>query len=161
VNAIEKYCPGCEIVETIGFLGGEIGPDLQSKAEQALLKHPEATAVSGPYEDPVVNAILPAIQNAGRSGQVSAFPGESSVNATELLEEGKIQAIVGQDNSWEGFMSFDAVARVLANQDPAENEASGMGLQLVDAENNAPESGQIWKIKGIDYRKAFESAWLK
>ena len=108
---LEKLCPECEILETTDFVGTEIGPPLQQKAEQALLRHPDATAVMGNYEDPIINSVAPAIQNAGRTGTTVVVGGEPGVSSMELIHEGKLAAAAGIENFWEGYAAFDAAAR--------------------------------------------------
>ena len=48
---------------------------------------------------------------------------------------------------------------MLADRNPNENEANGLGLQLIDEEHHLPEEGQVWRIEGLDYKSAFAKAW--
>lgn len=49
-ETLKKYCPDCEIVDTVKFTGADLGPGLQDKVAQALVQHPDANAVYGIYD---------------------------------------------------------------------------------------------------------------
>lgn len=157
-SGLEEYCPGCEIVEEIKFTGAELGPKLQSKAEQALLRTPEATVVNGNYDDPINTAIYPAMQNAGKAGEVALVGGEGQVPNIELVYDGIQSAGSGLGLQWEGYAAMDAIIRVLADQDLAGNTKNGLGVQLYDKDNNLPPRGQAY-APDIDYKAAFYKAW--
>lgn len=158
-SGVEKYCPGCEILEEIKFTGAELGAKLQAKAEQALLRAPDATVVNGNYDDPVNTAISPAMKNAGKAGQVALIGGEGQIPNIELVYEGIQSAGSGIGLYWEGYAAMDAIIRVLAGEDPAGDEKNGLGVQLYDKENNLPPKGQGYEAPDIDYKAAFYKAW--
>lgn len=158
-KGIEEHCPKCEIIEEIAFTGTELGTKLQEKAEQVLLREPDATTISGSYDDPVTTAFNPALKNAGKTGQVSVIGGEGSVPNIDLVYEGGEAAGAGIDNYWEGYAAMDAIIRALAGEDPTLGAKNGLGVQLFDKEHNLPPKGQAWSVPDINYKAAFDKAW--
>lgn len=158
-KGIDEYCPECEIVEEIQFTGAELGSKLQAKTEQAVLRAPDVTTISGSYDDPVNTAIAPALKNAGKSEQIAVIGGEGSVPNIDLVYEGSQAAGAGLDNFWEGDAAMDALIRVLAGEDPALGEQNGLGVQLYDKEHNLPPKGEAFSVPDIDYKAAFYKAW--
>lgn len=155
-EVIEKYCPECEIVEEIEFVGGEIGPTLQEKVEQALLRNPDADVVYGNYDDVVVGSVEPAIRNAGREGDVALIGAEGQVPNIELVYEGKQAAGSGVSNTFEGYAGLDATIRILAGEQPLGN--TGEGTQLYDKDHNLPAKGEHFETT-VDYKSVYRKAW--
>ncbi|MFT4030319.1 MAG: hypothetical protein QM675_10635, partial [Protaetiibacter sp.] len=83
----------------------------------------------------------------GRSGDESAL---------ELIKAGNsgFDATVGYASEWGAWGSIDTAIRVLAGQDPA---YIGEEIQLVDADNNMPDSGDY--VGSVDFKAAFTASW--
>jgi ribose transport system substrate-binding protein len=148
-------CSGCEIVGTVEFLATDFGPKLQEKAEQALLKQPDANAVAVPYDGVMTAGVAPAIKSSGRSDQLFVIAGVGLEANIELIRSGGGQdAGYGVSVRWEGYAAMDAVNRLLNGEEPAN---SGNGIGMFDAENGLPDSGQ-WEPP-IDFAAGYEKAW--
>ncbi|MEZ5078827.1 MAG: sugar ABC transporter substrate-binding protein [Solirubrobacterales bacterium] len=155
-EVINDYCPGCEIVEEIDFVGTEIGPTLQDKVEQALLRHPEVDAVYGNYDDVVVGSVAPAIRNSGRSSEISLIGCEGQAPNIEMVYNGEMAAGNGISNTWEGFSGLDATIRILAGEEPIGN--TGNGAQLYDIDHNLPPKGDFFEPT-VEYKSVYRKAW--
>lgn len=157
-KTVADYCPSCEVVEKIEFTGDELGPDLQSKTEQALLRNPDVDVIYGNYDDPVNGSIAPAVRNVGRASEISVIGCEGQVPNVELMWEGAQAAGSGIEPEWEGYSGLDAAVRVLAGEDPTAN--SGNGTQLFDPDHNMPPKGESFTPNPpVDYKAAYEKAW--
>jgi ribose transport system substrate-binding protein len=155
-EVIDKYCPECEVVQEIKFVGTEIGPTLQNKVEQELLRHPEVDVVYGNYDDVVVGSVEPAIRNAGREDEISLIGCEGQKPNIELMYEGKEAAGAGVSNTFEGYAGLDATIRILAGKKPLGN--TGEGTQLYDRQNNLPVKGEHYET-AVDFKSAYRKAW--
>lgn len=151
-------CETCEIVETIEFLGTDLGPALQERVQQALIENPDANAIRVPYDAIMTSGVAQAIVASGRSDDLQVIAGEGQGPNVDLVRSGRGQdAGIGTDITWTGYHAMDTVNRVLAGEEPV---PSGIGLQVYDAEHNLPESGG-WEPP-IDpvpvYRSAYGAA---
>lgn len=155
-EVLDKYCPGCEVVEEIEFVGTEIGPKLQDKVEQALLRNPDVDVAYGNYDDVVVGSVAPAIRNVGRQGDIALIGAEGQKPNIEMIYEGKEAAGAGISNSFEGYSALDATIRILAGQKPL--GYTGDGVQVYDASHNLPEKGDYYEPK-LDYKGIYRKAW--
>lgn len=157
-KTVADYCPGCEVVEKIEFTGDELGPDLQSKTEQALLRNPDVDVIYGNYDDPVNGSIAPAVRNVGRTDEIAVIGCEGQVPNVELMWEGAQAAGSGIEPEWEGYAGLDATVRTLAGQDPTAD--SGNGTQLFDPQHNMPPKGEAFSPEPpVDYKADYEKAW--
>jgi ribose transport system substrate-binding protein len=154
-----KKCSGCEIVETIDFVGTDLGPPLQQKIEQALVRHPDADSFIAAY-DGVLTAGggANALKASGRLDKLHVAGGEGDAPNIELIRADNGQdACSGIPTGWEGYAAVDALVRLFADQDPSETE-SGIGLQVCDAEHNLPPEGEAYQPP-IDYVAAYQKSW--
>jgi ribose transport system substrate-binding protein len=149
-------CSTCEIVDTVEFVGGELGPPLQSKLEQALVKNPDANAIDPPYDAVTTSGLSQAVASSGRGDELAIVSGADGVSASfDLVRSGAVDAGVGLSPEWEGFALIDGLNRVFNGQEVI---SSGNGLQLYDAETNLPPPGEPFDT-GIDYKAAYEKSW--
>ena len=149
-------CSTCEIVDTVEFVGGDLGPPLQSKLEQALVKYPDANAIDPPYDAVTTTGLSQAVASSGRGDELAIVSGADGVSASfDVVREGAIDAGVGLSPEWEGFALIDGLNRVFNGEDVV---SSGNGLQLYDAETNLPPPGEPFDT-GIDYEAAYEKSW--
>lgn len=148
-------CSTCEIVEKIDVAVADFGPGLQQKAEQALLKHPEANAVAINYDDLVTLGLSAAIQSSGRKNDLLAIAGTGYEATLDMIRQGNgLAAGWVQNHEWDHYAGVDTVLRALAGQTP---EVSGIPTILYDKNHNLPKSGAF--IPATDFRSVFEQAW--
>jgi ribose transport system substrate-binding protein len=153
-DEVMKLCTTCEVVDRVTFTGSQIGPTLQQKTQQALLQHPEATAVYGNYDTGVTGGIAAAVRASGR--ELMLIGGEGFPANMELVREGVQSAGTGYDAAWEGWAGVDDFVRIFAHQKP--RVSSGLGVTLYDREHNLPPSGQGFETK-VPYQQAYLKAW--
>lgn len=156
-QALTEGCATCEILERVNFTGNDLGPELQQKVEEALLKHPDANVVYGNYDQPIVSGIDAAVRSQSRD--VLVIGGEGYPANIELVREGRQSMGVGYVLGWEGYNAVDAFVRLFAGQQPSKE--TGFGVQLFDADHNmpSPEEAKDGFQVPIDWRSAYEQAW--
>lgn len=149
-----KKCTTCEVID-VKFAATDLGPKLQEKAQQALLKYPNATYVHAPYDSTVTAGIGPAVVASGRAGEIEVMGGEGFAPNIELIREGEQQnAANGFLEDWTGFAGVDTLNRLYAG---AKQVPQGIGWQLIDADHNLPASGPY--TGGIDFARDYERIW--
>jgi ribose transport system substrate-binding protein len=153
VEAIEK-CEECS-VETYAFRQADLGPQLRSKTEQALLKNPKANVMILPLDSMVTAGVAAAITGANRRDMLVVGAEGEEANI-DMIREGKVgmNAGVGIPTRYEGFAGIDAMLRLFAGEEPV---PSGMGLQVFDKDNNLPDSGTYQAP--VDFESAYKKAW--
>jgi ribose transport system substrate-binding protein len=149
-------CEGCSIATEVPYDSSKLtpnGPWIQA-FRTSLVQHPEATAVYFPFD--IMMAALGGAQAAQESGRdLVTFGGQASSDGLELLRQGKITALSSaRDPGWSGWAVMDTINRALQGQ-PSVPE--GIGFQVVDKDNNLPESGPY--VPPIDYQAAYLKAW--
>jgi len=148
-------CSTCEILETVQVGVADFGPSLQQKAEQALLKNPDANAVQINYDDLLSLGVTAAIDGSGRAGDLLVIAGTGYESALDLIRDGgSLDAGWVQNHPWDHYALVDTVLRVLGGQEAA---VSGIPVILYDAEHNMPETGEF--IPTTDFVATFEKAW--
>jgi ribose transport system substrate-binding protein len=149
-----KMCSTCAIVEKVTLTGADFGPKLQQKAEQAMLKHPDAKAIwpSG------TESLLPAgVAAAIRSSQAKpvAVGWECDQGMQTNLKTGVLGACLNYVPGWEGYAAVDALVRIFAGKRPTTK--TGIGIRLVDQQHNL--KGFDSYQAPIDFASVYEKAW--
>lgn len=153
-------CTTCETVEVIEFTSADMGPKLQQKAEQALVSHPDATAVAVTYDEIITAGVGSAILASGRNDELDVVAGGGFESNAALVRENR-----GQDAGfstatsvlpWEAWALVDTMNRTLAGE-PAEN--SGIGIAFFDREHNLGTSGPTPSPTPIDFAASYKKAW--
>jgi ribose transport system substrate-binding protein len=152
-EVLEK-CPDCKILDAVKFAGTEFGPPLQQKAQQAILKNPQANAIHANYDTPVTGGIAAAVRESGRKFLLTG--GEGFPANVKLVRQGLQNSGLGYDAGWEGWAGVDDLIRIFAGEKP--RPSNGIGVIVWDEEHNLPPSGSSFKIED-DYRAAFRKAW--
>jgi ribose transport system substrate-binding protein len=158
-QALEEFCPGCEIVDTIDFVGTDLGPTLQQKVAQALVQHPEANAVYGIYDAPTTD-VATAVVGSGRKADIFVMGGEGTAPVASLIRENRgVNAGVGYSVTWVSWAALDALNRLFRGEQPSVGGfPSGMGAQLYDQNHHLPPNGQ--RFQGpVDFQSAYLKAW--
>jgi ribose transport system substrate-binding protein len=159
---LEK-CSGCEVVDQVNFVLKEIGPALQQKVEQALLKNPEANAVAVPVADSVMTSgVAQTLKASGRLETLLITGGEGQAPNIELIRNKEGQDVANcQSNRWDVYSVMDAANRIFNGEEPVIN--TGNGFQLVDREHNMPPKGSaclpMKNGKPIEFEALYEEAW--
>jgi ribose transport system substrate-binding protein len=154
-----KKCPTCKIVETVKFVGPDLGPPLQQKIEQALIRNPDVDAFIAAY-DGVLTAGggANALKASGRLSDMNVMGGEGDASIIKLIRANDgADACIGIPTEWEGYASVDALIRLFAGDDPGKTN-SGIGIQVCDADHNLPPEGEAY-APPVDYVAAYEKAW--
>ncbi|GGH33441.1 sugar ABC transporter substrate-binding protein [Microbacterium album] len=128
------------------------------KVTSALLSNPEINAVTMSTDSYLVTGLAAAIDQAGFGDQAVVVGAFGSEAAIDMIREGQpgITATVGIAQNWEAWGSIDTAIRVLNGEEPA---FIGQSLQVVDADNNLPDSGPY--NGSIDWQSKFLEAWGK
>jgi ribose transport system substrate-binding protein len=153
---ISEACGECSIEKTINFVASEFGAPLQEKVEQALLQAPDANAVFGNYDDTIVDAAGPAVRAAGRSESMYLTGSSGDPSMLELIRNGEANMSIGVSEVWNGWAAMDRFSRLFGGDEKVPN--TGIGIEIIDQENNLPESGNDW-VPNIDFKSAYEKAW--
>lgn len=154
-----KKCSTCELVETVDFVGPDLGPPLQQKIEQALIRHADANGFISAY-DGVLTAGggANALKSSGRLNQINIMGGEGDTPNIELIRsKGGDDACIGIPTAWEGYAAIDALIRLFAGEDPSKT-SSGIGIQVCDREHNLPPEGQPYEPP-IDFVAEYKKSW--
>lgn len=145
-------CDSCENVEET-FTVAEAGSSLQEKAQQALLKNPNANYVRVDSDGTLINGVYSAIEASHRDLGIMAS--EGSIETMNLAREGKAIAGIGIPVEWFGYAAVDILNREFHGEGPA--PAEGPGLQVWDTDHNVPPSGPY--VPPINFEASFEKAW--
>jgi ribose transport system substrate-binding protein len=149
-------CKTCEIVKTVDFTLADLGPQLQQKAQGALLQHPEANAVHVPYDSAMHFGIAAAIAGSGRNDQIEVIAGEGFPSNIQLIRDNKGQdAANAFPSKWTGYAAVDSLNSLFHGEKPQE---SGIGWRLIDREHNLPPAGQGYEPP-VDFKAAYKRAW--
>lgn len=152
---LESSCPGCEIVETVEFTVLDLGPALEQKAQQALVRHPEANAVYVTTDGTLAAGVTPALKASGRASDVLVVAAEGQSSTMAEVRAGSFRAVgVGGPHAWEGYQMIDNLVRLFAGEEPV---SSGIGLQVWDNEHNVPAEGGY--EPPVDFKAAYRKAW--
>ncbi|ADB52421.1 sugar ABC transporter substrate-binding protein [Conexibacter woesei] len=156
---LRRYCPDCEVVDTVEFTGAEIGAPLQQKIEQSLTRHPEANAIISPY-DSVTKITAAAVRASGRTGQIYSVGSEGDAEVMDAVRDGGkgVDAGVGLAPDWELHGMLDAMNRLLGGEREGDGFPTGNGTQIIDREHNLPEPGERY-APPLDFRRAYYDAW--
>lgn len=148
-----------EVIQVIDISDPELADgSYVQKVTSALLANPDLNAVAMPTDALLVNGLAAGIDQAGLVDSVVTIGAFGSAAALDMIRQGQpgITATVGQAQIWEAWGSIDTAIRVLNGQQPA---FIGQSLQVVDAENNLPDSGPY--DGSVDWKSKFLTAWGK
>jgi ribose transport system substrate-binding protein len=150
-----KTCPGCTVVDTVTFTGADIGPALQQKVAQAIVRNPQADVVMAPYDGVMTAGVAAAVRASGRADKLLVVAGGGTSAALDLVR-GKKGETAGYCTSlpWEGYAGVDILNRLFQGKPVA---SSGIGMQVFDVDNNLPPTGG-WE-PAIDFRAVYKQSW--
>jgi len=156
-KTLSDECPDCKHV-AVEFTAPEIGPALQQKVEQALLKNPDTVAMLVPYDDLLVAGVSSAIVSSGRAKQIKVVSVGGTTAALDLMRQDRgLNADLVFDPSWEAYAAADWMNRLLAGETPTDETApTGIGHQLVE-QADVPEKGKV--VTPVDYVAVYKKSW--
>ena len=68
-----------------------------------------------------------------------------------------MQMCAGQSVEWETYSAYDALIRLMLDQDPNEVD-TGNGVQVCDKEHNLPPEGEPY-IPPVDFVASYHEMW--
>ncbi|XBB67832.1 substrate-binding domain-containing protein [Nocardioides sp. WV_118_6] len=150
-----KTCDTCEVVQTVQSSAAVLGPELQTKVEQTLLRNPDANAMAFSYDDLMTGGGAAAIRGSGRSEQLEVIAGTGFPANNELIRKDQGQdAGFGIDYVYETWSAADLVNRFLAGE---EGVPSGVGVQVYDRDNGLPQKTYTAPIEG--FQEQYTKIW--
>lgn len=155
---LAKY-PESEIVASLQLSNADVGSGaLAQKFSTALLQNPTVNGVAVPIDGWFLAGLAQAVEASGRSAEIFTIGGLGSVPNYGLIRDGVGEdATVAFSGQWDGWGGVDAALRLLQDQPIV---ATGIGLQVVDADNGLPAAGEDFAYDPIvDFRSAYLTAW--
>ncbi|WP_327147247.1 substrate-binding domain-containing protein [Nocardia sp. NBC_01329] len=150
---IEK-CGGCTIVDTVSIVPPDV-PNIRQRFETALARHPEASVVAVDVDYFFVAGIQQALVTAGRPGLL-VLGSECQRNDLDYIRSGQGEELcVGVSSGYRSYASIDSLNRVFNG---AAAVPAGVGMQIVDADNNLPAPGSEY-VGTIDFSSHYQQAW--
>ncbi|MCW2952984.1 MAG: monosaccharide transporter substrate-binding protein family [Conexibacter sp.] len=150
-----KTCAGCKIVDSVTFDGTELGPRLQEKTQQAILKNPDANVLMVPYDGAMTSGPAAAVMASGRRARLNVVAGGGLAPNMDLVrKDAGENAGYSTSLAWEGWAGMDALNRLFEGQRP---QPSGIGMMVFDIDHNMPASG-AW-VAPVDFAAAYTKAW--
>lgn len=158
-EAYEKFCGECELsVKDVSVADWQsrLGPTARS----ALLNDPNVDYLLPMYDGMMLN-VVPAVQQAGKIGEVNM----GSLNATpavmEFLVNEEIQMDIGESNPWLAWAAADQAMRAIVGVPPVENE--NVPLRVFTNDNFPSEVGSAsdpstW-YGTVDFRAEYKKLW--
>lgn len=156
-----KKCATCEVTSavTLTNLDSASGA-LGQKFSSALLGAPTANAVAVPLDPWFLVGLSQAIQSSGRADGLAVIGAFGQEANTDLVRGGQAQdATAAFDQVWEGWSGVDTALRVLAKQPVL---PAGIGIQVVDADNNLPAAGSTFTyVPEVDFKSLYGAVWTQ
>ena len=157
---LASACPTCKIVGTVDVGNADVGSgQLPQKFSTALLQHPDANAVNVPLDGWFFAGLGQAITASGQTDQLAVIGNFAEPGNLDFIRKG-----AGQDASvafaapWVGWSGVDALIRLSNGGKP---EPAGVGLQVVDKDNNMPAGPEFAYNPQSDFAAAYTKAWGK
>lgn len=153
-KSLMTKCEGCE-VSSVSWSFGDLGPKLQQKVQQSMLKAPDADYVYGQVDDAITGGIAAGVQTSGRKVKIIGFDCQPGV--MKLMKQGKVAVCFDDSARWTAYSAADGLVRSLAGEKPTSE--TGRGLRVVTPEVNFPADATKSPEPAIDFRKIYETAW--
>lgn len=150
-----KTCDTCEIVQTVQSSAAVLGPELQTKVEQTLLRNADANSMAFSYDDLMTGGGAAAIRASGRSDQLEVIAGTGFPANNELIAQEQGQdAGYGIDYTYETWAAADLLNRFLAG---VKGVPGGVGVQVFDRDHGLPKGTFAAPI--TDYKDQYTAMW--
>lgn len=160
-----KDCSGCTIVAKVPITFSDlISGRLQTKAEAALTRYPQANVLYGLYDSALILGISQAVVASGRNDDLLVPGGEGLSPNIGFVRDNKGQdAIIGSPANWLGWAAVDGVNRLLQGEEQVD---AGIGFQTLDREGPLPEQTTYYDgnvdAEGnpkVDYQAHYKKIW--
>ena len=153
VTELANY-PTAKLLDTVTFLGTDFGPNLQQKADQAVLKHPDTNIMHTGADSPIANGVVSAVRSLKGQAVVLGLEGDETTMPA-MYDEGIYPMCVNVVPAWEGYAALDALVRIFAGEKPTTE--TGIGYRLVDKDHNIAD---FKSYQGpVDYVAAYKKVW--
>ena len=152
-----KHCPDCKM-EVVNIPLVDAATKTQSTIQSALVKDPTINYVV-PIYDFAVQYAAPAVVAARAQDRVKIVSWNGTDFALKMLADGKIDMDVGEAPDWLAWANMDQIFRVLAGDEPVEDEKTA---QRIWDETNIAEAGDPPNTKtgyGDAYVTGYEKLW--
>lgn len=153
-NKVMEKCTECDQVASSSFTFADMASKLPQLTQQLIQTHPEATAISVPF-DAAVPFVLEGMKSAGANLIVTG--GDGTAEAIKCIrEECGLAATGAVPVKWIGWTDIDAANRIFNEEDPAP-ASTGLPTKLITKENVQSEEG-TWN-GDVDFPKLYEKLW--
>ena len=149
-------CPSCE-TEVLNVPIVDWATKLQGEVRTALLRDPEINWIITIY-DGAMTAVVPAIQAAGRKGDVKLTGFNGQGFALTGIAEGTVTSTMGENLEWTGWATIDRALRVLVNGNADDATTPDTPVRVWDA-SNIDEAGDP-PVPTQGYGDAFKDGYL-
>jgi ribose transport system substrate-binding protein len=149
-------CADCTVVSTLDIANNDfVNNTAAQKFSSALLADQTVNAISVPVGGWMQAGLSQAIQASGRAAKLSVSSGFGDASTMDLIRTAGFSfGALGYASQWGAWGSVDEAIRVLNGEDPV---VEGDGFQMVDKDNNLPESGDY--TGSVDFKAAYEKLW--
>ncbi len=158
---LEKYCPGCEVVETMDFSIQDIGTSYPSRIKATLQANPEIDWIFAPYDFAGI-PVVTAVKELGRQDEIKMVSADGNPENLQLIKKGEVQAAsFALASEWIGYLAADTLNRVFQNEEvPADEDGylRNYGTKLIDSTNLPADLSVPWD-GDVDFRAKFKEAW--
>jgi ribose transport system substrate-binding protein len=156
-----KACSTCKILDDATWVATDLGPALQEKIQQTMIKHPDANAFIPSYDAIMTQSGgVQALSATGRMKDLAIAGGEGTIAGIDQIRSGKgIQMCSGQSVEWETYAAVDGLVRILQGRDPNEVD-TGIGIQVCDKDHNLPPEGEAY-APPVDFVASYLAMWGK
>jgi ribose transport system substrate-binding protein len=151
-----ETCDECEIVETLDMANNDfVSNTAAQKFSSALLASPDVNAISVPVGGWMGTGLSQAIQASGRAADLAVSSGFGDASTMDLIRDAGYEfGALGYASQWGSYGSVDEAIRVLNGEEPV---VEGDGFQMVDKDNNLPESGDYQG--DVDFKAEYLALW--
>lgn len=158
-RTVLEDCPTCEILDDVEWVTSDLGPSLQEKIQQTMVKHPDANAFLPSYDAIMTQSGgAQALAATGRLADLTVGGGEGTTAGIQQIRDGNgMEMCAGQSVEWEVYSAYDALVRLFLDRDPNEVD-TGNGIQVCDKDHNLPPEGEPYQPP-VDFVASYNALW--
>jgi ribose transport system substrate-binding protein len=155
-----ERCPDCTVV--VNEVSASNFPLIPSSTASAILSNPDVGYVIAEFEN-FVQPTIGGVQQSGKASQIQIVSSAASLSGLQMLEEGnQLAAHAGQNFSYQGWATADALLRMLLDQEVPEYDVpfrlfTADNIGDVDLTEEAQASGEWYGP--TDYTDDFLALW--
>jgi ribose transport system substrate-binding protein len=155
---IKKRCPACTVSE-VPFTPAQFGPALQQIAQEAVLQHPGANAVTFETDGDWLAGIGAGLQASGQLSKLNIIAAEGDTAVLPLIgKDGHSFAEMPYSLPWAGWAMIDTLNSLLNGKQPRD---SGLGWQLIDAAHPPKTDPGGTYEPPVDFKSDYLKLWGK